>query len=78
MVEERLRIEYEAGEVNGIEVVVVTKVGSPECLVQLHGTFEGVSDIGEPFVGEGAKRKAAVFAESIYAALVCADITWRA
>ena len=69
-------IRYQSGTVRKIDVVVCAHPGSEEYHVHLLGTFEGVSEIGEPFVGENAKRKAAVFSESVLAALECADITW--
>lgn len=76
MDQDRLEIRYQAGKVRGIEVVVIGRPGSNECQVQLLGTFEGISDIGEPFVGKNAMRIASVFSESVLAALECADITW--
>ncbi|GGB00680.1 hypothetical protein GCM10011491_31090 [Brucella endophytica] len=69
-------MRYRAGKVRGIEVAVCARPRSEEYHVQLLGTFEGISDIGEPFIGRNAKRLASVFAESILASLECADITW--
>lgn len=76
MTDDRWEIKYEAGKVRSIEVAVSSRPGSTECHVQLLGTFEGVSEIGQPFVGPNALREASVFSESIRAALECADITW--
>lgn len=76
MTGDRIDIRYVAGKVRGIEVVVTSRPGSEHCQVQLHGTFEGISDIGEPFVGRNALRMASVFSESVFAALECADTSW--
>ncbi len=76
MDEDRWDIKYEAGKVRGIEVAVCARPGSVEYQVKLLGTCEGVSEIGEPFIGPNALRQASVFSESIKAAMECAEITW--
>jgi hypothetical protein len=77
---EKHHIRHQAGKVNGIEVIVVESLSSQpgQFQVQLLDTFEGLSEIGMPFVGKGALRSASLFANSIHAALKVADLTWVA
>ncbi len=71
-------IRYEAGTVGGITVTVIEHLPSRpgQYQVELLDTYCGTSEIGEPFIGKGALRRASVFSESILSALECADITW--
>lgn len=76
MTADRLDIHYRAGKVRRIEVVVGSRRDDGQYQVCLIDTYEGISEIGEPFIGKGALRRSSVFSESVLAALVCADITW--
>lgn len=67
-------IVHEAGVVDGITVAVVTS-DNKEFAVQMLDTIEGVSDVGQPFVGKGAKADAVVTSNIVYSALEMASMT---
>jgi len=70
-------IVHEAGVIRDILVAVAESNQRPGVYtVQLMGTIDGFSDIGDPFIGIGAKANAVVFANKLFSALEVAELSW--
>lgn len=69
---------HDAGRVRNIDVMVCQKEGEDQFEVILFNSFEGLTEIGQPFVGKNALREATILANLIFSAVETASITWEA
>lgn len=70
-------IVHEAGAIRDIGIAVLESNLRPGVYhVQLMGPPLGFSEIGDQFVGIGAKANAVVFANKLFAALEIAELSW--
>jgi hypothetical protein len=71
-------IVHNAGDICGIEVVVVSPEGRADLfMVEMLNTYDGVAEIGEMFVGASKKAQAVITSELIFSALDTAAATWE-